>query len=427
MSRYSPTALKMYGESCPRALDHYTANAPIDRSVFHVGTVAHAIIEDIGNAATERGHVIEGLEAERVADASMSRLLTDGRRHEPPPPPDAATEGRLIALAWNERHPLLPDARHELRAAFDREWRAVPWDDGGARLRMVMDCQFVTDETDEEGFGGVFLVVRDYKSAWPAGPKELGINGSGDVTGDPSIQMRAQAVAAWLAVESDGDSRANAIRLEIGNLRTRRIWSRDLRPWSDGEDGDALLRWRDELESIMSSADAQAERGPRPARVGGGCIGCAYVLRCEEAKEWAEDVADDAEPAHIVKAFAAAQARRDALAALAREATKEGPFPLLDGFSVGFVGKDSKSATDDAGTVALGAWLDAVANIEADAAEIPAGAVRGLLTAMGGLSVSQLTKLAKRIAEDKEEREAWLATVLEVNEAPRFGVHRTAP
>lgn len=432
--RYSPTALRVLAEHCPRALDHYQDRAVRARDVFSAGIVAHECLEAIGLEARTKGKPIEQLHALRICDAVVERLLDGGRDGESDPiGPEAAFEGRDLAVRWNDVHPLAPHAVTEQSVAFDRDWKKVGWDDDSARFRLRLDLNLVVDETDEEGYGTRYIEAIDYKTSWHAGAPDLWIDGR---NGPPSLQMRAQAVAIWIAVERAGTDfvrDVNGIRLGIGNLRTLGITYRELHPWSeDDEDGDLIIQWRDDIAQAMGVADAQAARGDRPARPGAGCIGCPYTLRCEAGREFlheAYQLSDASDPIRLARTWAVSKSHTDELTKLTQARLKDVGAVEVDehGRRIGYVGKDRRVLHDDAIGEIVALWQARAGRDEGDE-EMSASATRGLLQALK-LTPGNVKALAGLLhgRGEKAEREELIGQLTEIETKPQFGSHAAAP
>ena len=419
--RYSPSSLRVFESNCPAALDMYEAGEPIDRDGFATGTVAHACLEEISKATHAGGFELHENQVKATADRVMRHLLTEGREfhghREPPPPPGAAIEGRDLAIEWAKWHPFQPGSFAELEGAFDSAWQPVDWRDPSARFRLVLDHADTVDATDEEGGSGNLLVIRDYKSAWGAGEKSL-----------DTLQMRAQVVAAMLIVEHKaGGSEAveyAGIRVEIGNLRTRKIHGRDLYPWTNEEHRALIIGWRDDLSAVMDAADRNA--GDRPFRPGAGCLGCAYVSRCSAAQAFASATGEPMTAEEIARQFMVAQAQRDALFPRVKAVADKGSIPC-DGKLVGYVGVTGREPIPEAGALLLDAWLT-FGGMDPSADEVSVGAVHGLLRVLG-IGISQAEKVAAAIHKPgsepdwKDARQNLVAAVSTPAVRPSFGVH----
>ncbi len=300
---HRPTTMQLYLDHCPRAVDHYERGTPQNRDIFTVGTVAHEILFAIG-----QGMPIEPIVASLIATGRT------GDDSEGPMRPDAVFEGRDLALAWSEAHPIPDGAFFEYAFAFDGDWKPCAWDQ--ARFRTRVDVVHRRTEEDEDGHDIQDLVITDYKSAWPATETEL-----------DTLQRRAQAVSGWL---SWGDE-IGSITIAVANLRRRQVFERVI-PLD--EEGVALLQqWQRDLEVVMDAIDVREPDGQRPARPGARCGGCPYAASCEPARDLlarhgASDTAD------VVRRYIAARALAAELEPHIRSATarwswmtsRSGPF-----------------------------------------------------------------------------------------------------
>ena len=53
MKAYHPTTINMHDNHCPYAVQLWKERVPYDRSIFHTGVVAHAILEEIATRNAE--------------------------------------------------------------------------------------------------------------------------------------------------------------------------------------------------------------------------------------------------------------------------------------------------------------------------------------------------------------------------------------
>lgn len=413
ISRYRPTTLRLASRHCPRAVDFYDEGRPYFREHYAAGIAAHAVLEALGRAAVQERPASE---QEAVVAAVCHQLTTQGRvfdgQPEPPLPQDAVMEGRDLALAWAAEHPLSATAHYELGAGFATRptWRHVGYGSPEARFRLILDVLDVVEEVDEETscWG---LLVRDYKSAWSTDAAEL-----------DTIQMRAQACAAWAMGTGIGNPlRLSAevpalhfVRQEIVNLRTGQIFSRTLWMHAGGEGQELLAAWRRDLEQTMDTLDAMGR--PRPARPGAGCMGCPWVIPCEPAQAFAEQALGGAEDERAVaQAFAVADAIRSALFDLAKAATEEAAVDI-GGAVVGSVGLAGREPAPEAALLLLERW------------QAGGGDARGLMKAIGhrlGLKAIEAAARALYSArEDAPQRDAIVESLTRPVVRPRFGVHR---
>ena len=98
------TSLNLLTRTCPKALDHYESGAHYDRDVFQVGIAAHAVFEALNASTVANNAIPETEEMERIADATIRRLVLQGRSFdgvpEPPPKVEQAMAGMRLALDY---------------------------------------------------------------------------------------------------------------------------------------------------------------------------------------------------------------------------------------------------------------------------------------------------------------------------------------
>ena len=382
MNPQRPTTLRMLAEHCPRAVDFYEAGAPADHSVYAAGTAAHDCLHAIGdNPSAERGPLL---------DAVCLALMTTGRAGvdaEPPLPPDAVFAGRRLAERYADTGAIpTQDAHFERGYGFAAGWRPVPYAEADW-FRTRLDVVFRLSH-EEEDFAGDGIVVRDYKSAWPADESYL-----------DSVQLHAQAVAVW-KTHPDVDF----VRREIVNLRTLQTF--EATTWS--QDFDVLETWARDIELAI---DAASHR-PRIARPGIGCIGCPYAGGCPDVAAFY----GSARPDQMAEAYAAAMGVARALEPFARAQAGEGAVLTRLG-TVGWQEQAKSTPRDGAATALWEAWAP---DRKDD------GIVRGLLVNLG-LGVTQIKNAARGLFPDrkqKAEREAFAEGLLETVKQRRFGIWR---
>lgn len=392
--RYSPSALKVYSQGCPRALDFYQERTDGYSDQYAVGNAAHAVLEAIGLAAKSKADFIDPAEARNIAEWVCAGLITNGKRGDNVPlPPEEVFQGRDLALRYAELYPLDPQADYETGAAFTKDWARCKWDALEARFRLVFDVMVDGEDGDEES-SFAYTLARDYKSAWPTDESEL-----------DTVQMHSQAVAAAIVRKEH-----SIIRQEIVNLRTTGIFKRDI-----PTDDDTLRSWRKEIELVMAAADAQAEKGARPARVGERCTGCAYIGQCEAAQEVFTRKGIDTDPVAMAERLAVAEGMKKALQPKLRaHVTANGPVQLANG-TVGMKATESRSIGVEGAKTLFDLW------------EQRGGDVAGFLTALGGLPVTavenNLLKVMHPVAGKKEakaERDAIMERIVTLTPKSEF-------
>lgn len=444
---YRPTTLRLASRHCPRAVDHYEQGRPYFREHFSAGIAAHAVLDVLGQQTVKAGRSLNEVEIEGYAEAAARVLLVRGREfdgeREPPMSADAVFEGRDLAVRWAKANPLSPTARYELGAGFTAEWHSAGYRSEDARFRLIFDVLDEIEIADEESAGRGVL-ARDYKTAWPTGADEL-----------DTPQMRAQAVAAAILYP-----RADFVRQEVVSLRTGETFSRTL--WME-DSAAQLARWRQDLTAAMDALDemkgeaariwsdehkawwrtagagytqdegqagvftrAHAERvaagcGPekqikivltlRPARPGPGCLGCPWALTCEDAARYTASCGLDLQPVDVARAFAAADARRQALFHLAKRVTEERPIEI-DGAVVGYVAQSGRDPLPDAAARVFAEWA-------ARRGDLP-----GFLAALKP-GVTALQGAARTLApHDRKTQDEMLARWTAPKTRVEFGVHK---
>jgi hypothetical protein len=383
----------MAARHCAAVLDHLEAGTPYERRGFEVGVAAHAVLQAVGEATNAADRALVDAEVERVAGDVAGRLIATGRSFdgvpEPPLVSDHAWHGRDLALQWLAFHPVEPGAVYETGLAASASWQAVPYDSPLARYRGILDVQRVVEDGDEEQVWQTVL-VRDYKSAWNDGEEAL-----------DSLQVRGYAALASLHHPA-----ARVIRIEVGNLRMAKLWSREI---TVDEEGAALLRrWRDDLTATMAAYDQPAGRVAVP---GIGCGGCPFLGRCVPAREFyaAVDVPDS--PEGRARAYAVLEALRGRLREVLEGDTAEGPVEL-DTFLVGTVAREQRCSASSAPADLWGAW------------QASRGEALGLLQALDP-SVSSMERAVRRLYPnrgDKPMREDLMESLTSTEITRRFGV-----
>ena len=314
MKALSSSRLRLLEERCGHALDLAEDNAPQDAEVFAVGKVAHACLDALHGACKRAGRPLTPPEASEVAHATAALMATRGSRFdgapEPPVPVAAMRPGVDLALGHFavEGMALAPDAHPELGLGVDSEWRPMPYATA-THWRGVLDLIGLHEDYD----GALVLWVRDYKSAWSAGPATV-----------QSLQMRGQALLALAHFDRlFPDSRPpDVIRREVVNLRTSVVHAEDL----DLADAEHIFDgWRAEIDAIVRAVPKR----PRPARPGPQCAGCTYRRICTAAPPDAVDL-----PA-TARRYAALLAEARALEPTLRAATEEEPL-RVDGHVLGW-------------------------------------------------------------------------------------------
>lgn len=398
LTRHRSTSLRYFTKHCPSALGFYERGEEMDRDFFAAGIAAHAVLQELGDAAREKGRPLDEKHTQRLADAVARILITDGRsfdgNHEPPLPPDAAVEGRDLALAWVLDNPPSPTARHEVGLAIDAKGNACAYDDESARYVAILDVLDV-EEVGTEEYSGTAAVVTEWKTAWPTDESEL-----------DTIQTRGHAVL----VDAAAPGKYDLIIRRVVNLRTRQTFEHALSP---EEDGALLEQWKRDVLLLCDAADVTRE-----ARPGAGCGGCPWAHRCPDAWSAVKDSQD------VALQFAAAQAIRDDLFYLAKLVCKEQSQPVAGGL-VGYHAKPGRKVPDDAYRTLAAHWFGVLAENE-DAWAAEHSSMLGLLAALR-LGVTQVEAAAKALypgRDGKLAREELLESLTQPSVRRQFGVER---
>jgi len=378
MIAYHPTTIKMHSNHCPYAVQLWKNRIQYDRSIFHTGVVAHAVLEEIGNNPEEEPRI--------VADKIIEKYCSKGRAYdgvpEPPAPLEDAIKGANLALDWHARYPV-PHGEgitHEHPFAFNQEWKQVDYYDPTARFRTLLDVVEITehyDETTEEMY--TKAIVRDYKTSWVATKDEL-----------DSFQRRCQAVVVWLVYKPD------IIVLEISNLRLKCNFQKELNVHFEE---DALQQWKEDITLGIKTLDGSLLPNP-----GIGCIQCPYSPRCEHFDKMYNS--DD-----VIKRYIAAKEIIAKLEPQIKKATKENP-PLQTTLGhVGYKKKERKKVLPTAKQTLLDVWT------EQD------GTLQQLFSSLD-LGVRGVEKICKLLTNSKTDREELLGKITRIEEYSSFGIHK---
>jgi len=398
------TRLNILDKHCPWALKLHDDGVPRGGEIrYNVGKAAHAVLQDWTTSRPTSPELVERA-AEAVAESLIGKGSSFDGVPEPPMTPGDAMEGRDLAVQHYYYHGLPPIGRPELGLGMDEHGKVAPY--ATAFLKAAIDLEWIDDMGDDEDPFPV-VVVRDYKSAWPAGEGELA-----------TLQRKIQAVLAWAHHRED----AAAVRMEVINLRTGARYDRTI--FFD-EEGEALLEeW---LKDILMACRALERIEQNPiAAPGAGCWDCPWAYRCEFCMD-AAVIPEPADPPSIALAYAAAQARRDALIVMAKKAAAEGDIEIHDGY-VGYFGQNERVFKPGAGKVILDYWLEGF-NVDLGEAR---PLIESLLNALkpGGGCIESLGKVlfpgrgAGKVADFKALRGELEEACLDTKVTPVFSVRR---
>ena len=378
MPAYHPTTIRLHSNNCPHAVELWKLNTPYDRSIFHTGVIAHAILEEIGKNPDK--------DARQVADKIVEKYCSEGRAYdsipEPPAPLADALEGAKLALDWHRKFPVPfgDGITHEHPFAFTDQWASVDYNDKTAKFRTLLDVVEIHEEYNSDtGETYTRAIIRDYKTSWVATYDEL-----------DSFQRRCQAVVVWLFYRPD------FITLEIANLRLRCNFSKEI---DCHEQQNMLQEWQDNISTAIRTLDKQLNPNP-----GAGCVQCQYSPYCEYFDSMYKS--DD-----VYRKYIAAKEIVAKLEPQIRKIHKAKPPKRMGLGLVGYAQKKRKKILPTAQQTILQKWT------EQD------GTLHELFTSMD-LSIRVVEKLARKITSSKEEREQLIQQITREEPYSSFGIHK---
>lgn len=376
MKRYSSSTIKLFDKHCPAALGFREGKTPEFRDMYQAGIAAHAVLQTVQEKDAK-----EFAAQSKVADAVVQELITNGRtyrgQYEPPMSPSDALSGRDIALSWLEFNGL-PD-----NGIAEREYVINV---GGLEFAALIDLVYEQDRGGED-YELPAVVARDYKTSWIAREDEL-----------DTLQRKGQAVVVW---RHHPDVRV--IVQEVVNLRLGATYEREI--LLDDEGTAMLQRWEQDIAQVCMATDATRE-----ARPGLNCIGCPYVLACEDAAKLLAPGVCSGLPADR---WAFAKAVLAEIEPQLREQAKEGPVYDSFGVALGYQRKERRVVKSSAPAAVVDHWY-------------PTGVpdnVSGLLMA-ANLGVSNIQSIAKALYPEKSrknERLDFLDACLSTEPYAQFG------
>ena len=425
MTTYSSSTLRLFDRHCPAALGFHESGVPRDREIFAAGIAAHAMCQALVTRAVSEGRILTPVERADVMDQTFAVLTSEGREFagvpEPPLSPTSVAEGRDIVVSYLHRRPWedgsLPmpvDATVHVEhgLAIDAAGEPVEYGSGAARWQAVVDSIELTDIGDEWGHFGSAVVLWEYKTAWPTDASEL-----------ETMQTRGHAVLARAHWPD------RTIIRRVVNLRTGRRFDDVMHPPEGGgmvgggiegeADFDVAEQWRTDIFATCTAMDRTRE-----ARPGAGCLGCPYVLRCEDADQV---VTEGPEGRHetlveVARRYAVTDATAKALGAqLRKELAIEGV--EIDGGSVGYRESTRAVPIDNVHRVLAGAFLDREPTDEWCAVN---ASWLSLLAALG-IGATQVKNAAKAILPERSQaraRNELAASMLTETTQARFGIWR---
>lgn len=378
MSAYHPTTINMHNNHCPWAVQMWKEKIPYDRSIFHTGVVAHAILEEIGNNPDK--------DPQEIADNIVKTYCSKGRSYdaepEPPAPLSDALRGAKLALEWNSKFPVPhgEGVTHEHQFAFDKEWNPVPYFHKSAKFRTLLDVVEIYEEYDETTDDTYTkAIIRDYKTSWVATKDEL-----------DSFQRRCQAVVVWLMYKPD------IMVLEIANLRLKCHFRKELNVHFEE---DTLKQWQHDISLAIDIMDQPLKPNP-----GIGCIQCPYTPRCY----FFDDMYKSED---IVKQYIAAKEIIAKLEPQIKKATKEKPPQQMSLGNVGYASKERKKVKPTAKQILLEEWKN------------QNGTIEQLFSSLD-LGVRTVDKIAKLLTNSRVDRDELMDKITRVENYSSFGIHK---
>lgn len=389
------TMIKYYTELCPHAVTLYERGKDPDLTRYATGTAAH----DILHALAIHPHA----KRDEVMDHTCKKLIETGRSGydaEGPLPPDSVFHGRDLVEDWINwgNDPVIDGAEYELGMGFRPDWSLIPY--GGAWFEVRPDNMYPLELDGEEGFGrGV--CVRDYKSAWNAGPAWL-----------QTTQARCQAVAAWLWSNYAG-VQPDFVRREVVNLRTHGVFHEDT--WLDAEGLMTMKQWQADITTVVDAIgepDLIDNPSRRRPRVGLGCARCVFHRDCDAWHSFGHDGGSVCVAEDYILSKANVAAYKEHLV----EAAAEDAIVLESGTHVGFTGVKKSVPSEDFVANAWAAW--------SDGKELSESLVRGFLIAakLGKAQVKAIAKALFPARDQKGQRELFIHTNTDVKIERRFKI-----
>ena len=350
-----------------------------NREPFHVGTAAHAIMEEATNLQPPGEDELKAL-ADQVCQILISRGRSFDGQPEPPLPPEPVFEGRDIAIDYMHFNGI-PEGEAEVGLAVTQDGEKTEYLGPEAYYGALIDNIHIGIDGDEDMEYDV-CVVTDYKSAWPTNEAEL-----------DTLQRKGQAVLAW---KHYGD-RVQCIRTRVVNLRTGGEWSRDY--FLDEVGVEQLHRFWGDVKLVCRIAEEIEEPEPR---AGANCVGCHHAPVCSYA--W---LAVSTAGHYAVDRYATAHAVLSEMKPVVRDICGDRP---VNDQGVGLLAKEKRKLTDNA--------------IEELVAQWGQDNIAGILTA-AKIGVGQAENIAKAVfpgRENAKDRKAFIASITEKYTVAEFGV-----
>lgn len=389
-SRWSSSTLGYMTSHCIKALHFYLLEEHYDKDLYQPGIAAHAILQEIGRRGLSDYQTIIS-----VADEVVKTLTQKGRKFynkpEPPMKLDHAAKGREIALQFVLFNPIPYPGTFEITYSIDANGNPCTMDE--ARLSAKMDCVYFTASDETVDVPGKIVVVRDYKSSWASGEKDL-----------DTIQRHIQAV---LAYKHHGKT-ATAVRVEVVNLRTGKISSQTINFDEDGIK--KLEQWKHDALTLCDTAEKLLSAKKIEGIPGAGCLNCPFVMSCKWNK-LATESKDDA------IAYAATVARSSELKTrLLRRLDEYNGIKVETGI-VGYKHTERSEIKTGAEKIILAKWY----NMPIETVEVQHGNEVGLLNVLKP-GVRSVMNFAKSKIPVLKERSEFLSSVIEKKGVAQFGV-----
>lgn len=378
-------------DHCALSASLSEAGEPQDRTIFHAGTAAHAILQALVEATNKEGRPLEYDEMERVARKVCERLISHGRKFEgvpePPLPADLVWRGRDAALDYIGAQPFEPGGMAEVGLAVDAEWQPCEYDSERRHFRHIVDYLELRDGDPESDYPEKLVTVRDYKG-WLGTKERL-----------DHLQQRAAAVLAWIHYPE-----ATVLIREVVNIFTGATFSETIY-LAYPEEVEKLEEWKKDIDSTLAAYEEAKRRGVdglAAASPGPGCVDCPYLNRCDEGLEYWRSVGSIAEYGSVeekARAYAVCVAVQGALRKMLELETGGEPVETGEGEKVGYVRQSYRE-------VKPGAHRALLAEYGIDGAQSETFAA---VLAAHGMSVSGMESALKALGYDKQFVADWLA------------------
>lgn len=316
MSAPSSSMVRLFEETCPRALDLAEDGAPRDVRVFAAGTAAHAILEDWHKASIAAQRPLTQQETGEIVARTIASLAIEGRtfrgNREPALPADRVLEGADLAQGYLRAvgYVLPIGALPEHDLTVNHRWEPCRPDDPDALWRATVDRVALTRD-DEDEDGADTIVVSDYKTAWSDRENKI-----------ESLQLRGQLLVVFAhAPDLWPEAYPTQGRREIINLRTCGTYAETI----DLADP-SLDDWRAQIAGISAAFPRRPKAGQRDALPGLHCAACPYRNVCP-ASRYGDAASLSAQIEELTDALKTAKADEPAASPGYQQTAKREPSP----------------------------------------------------------------------------------------------------